>query len=239
MMRYWLQRAARKYGYEIRKAPFPDFQSVSVFDLALHYLMATRGENLTFIEVGANDGRSSDLLCNLIEKHHWRGVLIEPQPAAFEKLKTHYAGMSDRLSFENVAISSDPNPLVLYGIPNSTSTLASANPKIVTQQSGVKLQDLVKMTVQTARLDDVVRKHGLSALDVLQLDTEGYDWDVLQTLDLSATRPWLIRFEHGHLPPMMIGKMTQYLNAHGYDMAYGGYEHDSVALRKDLTVPQT
>jgi FkbM family methyltransferase len=236
MMRYWLQRATRKYGYEIRKAPFPDFHSVSVFDLALQYLMATRGESLTFIEVGANDGKSSDLLCDLVLKHHWTGVLIEPQPGAFEKLKARYANMSDRLSFENVAISSDPNPLVLYGIRNSTSTLASANPKIVTQQSGIKPQDLIKMTVPTARLDDIVQKHSLTALDVLQLDTEGYDWDVLQTLDLAVTRPWLIRFEHGHLPPLLIGKMTQYLNAHGYDMAYGGYEHDSVALRKDLTV---
>ncbi len=35
--------------------------------------------------------------------------------------------------------------------------------------------------VQTARLDDLVEKHQLSNIDLLQVDTEGFEWEVLQT----------------------------------------------------------
>jgi len=113
----------------------------------------------------------------------------------------------------------------------------SFDPKIIAKQSGVKPQDMVSISVPTARLDDVLLKHGLTHVDVLQLDTEGHDWDALQTLDLTRTRPLLIRFEHGHLSPKAIGSMTQRLNQHDYLVYFGGYESDSMALRKDFILP--
>ena len=234
-MKSWVRLVARKYGYEIRKAPFANFESVSVFDLALHYLIATRSDTLTFIEVGANDGISGDPLREFILKYRWKGVLVEPQPAVFAKLKANYAGLDDGISFENVAISSSPDSLELYRLSSaSLSTVVSANPKIAAKQLGVKQHELEKILVPSARLDDIVAKYGLTSLDILQLDTEGHEWDILQTLDLTKTRPWVIHFEHGHLSPATIGKMTQYLNAHGYPLYYGGFESDSVALRNDL-----
>jgi FkbM family methyltransferase len=234
-MKDWVRTAARRRGYEIRKAPFPNFQAVSVYDLALHYLIATRGTQLTFIEVGANDGISDDPLREFILKYHWKGVLIEPQPAVFETLKRNYAGKDDGISFENVAISSNPAPLELYRLcSTSPSSVASSNPKIAAKQLQVKAHELEKIMVPTTKLDDIVAKYGMNSLDILQLDTEGCDWDVLQTLDLTKTRPWQIGFEHGHLSPMAIGKMTEHLNAHGYRVHFGGYETDSVALRNDF-----
>src|SRR5580704_6695904 len=118
MLRH-LRSAARRFGFEIRKAPFANFESVPVFDLALQYLLTTRGSELTFIEVGANDGEFNDPLREYIVKFQWRGVLIEPQPDVFERLKLNYAGQSDRLSFENVAISTDTAPIALYRLPDS------------------------------------------------------------------------------------------------------------------------
>lgn len=240
-MKALVRRAARKYGYEIRKAPLPNFKSVSVFDLALHYLVAVRGERRTFVEVGANDGLSGDPLRDYILRYKWKGVLIEPQPDVFARLKANYDGRDDGISFENVAISSDPNAITIYRLPTRSpggtvgaATVASANQKITAKQLGVKADKLERILVPTLRLDEIVARHKLADLDILQLDTEGLDWEVLQTLDLEKTRPWLIRFEHGHLPPRAIGAMTQHLNAHGYDVHFGGYESDSVALRSDF-----
>jgi FkbM family methyltransferase len=240
-MKALVQRTARKYGYEIRKAPLPNFKCVPVFDLALHYLIAVRGERQTFLEVGANDGLSGDPLREYILKHEWKGVLVEPQPDVFARLVKNYAGEHEGLSFENVAVSSDPRPITMYRMPPSaaestlgTATVASADPKITARQLGVSADQLEKIQVPTARLDDIVARHGLAELDILQLDTEGFDWDVLQTLDLNRTRPWLIRFEHGHLSPKAIGDMTAHLNAHDYDVNFGGYESDSLALRSDF-----
>src|SRR5687768_8236069 len=38
---------------------------------------------LTFLQIGAFDGESNDDLRGLVIKHRLRGVLVEPQPAAF------------------------------------------------------------------------------------------------------------------------------------------------------------
>jgi FkbM family methyltransferase len=236
-----LQRTARKYGYEVRKAPQANFGCVSVFDLAMQYLIAIRGEQQIFLEVGANDGVSGDPLREYILKYKWQGVMVEPQPDVFARLKANYAGEHEGIAFENVAISSDPNPLKMYRLPISsrdstlgTSTVASGDPKVAAKQLHMKTADLEKIHVPTARLNDLMQKHGLEELGILQLDTEGFDWDALQTLDLTRTRPWLIRFEHGHLSPHAIGAMTKHLNAHDYDVNFGGYEADSIALRKDF-----
>jgi FkbM family methyltransferase len=235
MIKDWVQRQARRYGYEIRKAPFAKFEAVPVFDLALHYLMRTRGEAQRFIEVGANDGTSSDALQAYIVKYPWTGLLVEPQPDAFARLKVHYAAMSDRLAFENVAVSSNPEPITLYRAPKvDGSTVASSNAKTTAKQLHLREEELERILVPTARLDDLARKHGLEDAAVMQLDTEGFEWEVLQTLDLGRVRPLMIAFEHGHLPPASIGAMTAHLNASGYDVYFGGYESDSVALRKDF-----
>lgn len=203
--------------------------------------MATRGQNLTFIEVGANDGTSSgDPIREFIVKYPWKGVLVEPQPDVFEALKANYAGFEDRISFENVAISNSPTPLELYRVPQDSkskhkgSSIASFDHKITAKQAQTRPNDLDKITVPTARLDDIVARYGLTSFDVLQLDTEGYDFEVLQTLDLTKTRPWLIGFEHGHLSPAAIDSMTRHLNAHGYSVNFGGYHTDSAALRDDF-----
>src|ERR1035438_3422409 len=95
-MKSWMLVAARKLGYEIRKAPLPSYQSAPVFSLAIHYLLATRGDQLSFIEVGANDGEFDDPLREYIVKYPWKGVLIEPQPDVFERLKANYAKLHNR-----------------------------------------------------------------------------------------------------------------------------------------------
>jgi FkbM family methyltransferase len=241
MLRH-LRSAARRFGFEIRKAPFANFESVPVFDLALQYLLTTRGSELTFIEVGANDGEFNDPLREYIVKFQWRGVLIEPQPDVFERLKLNYAGQSDRLSFENVAISTDTAPIALYRLPDScplsrqkfAAAVASSNQGRTARLLPVKPHQLEKVVVPTAQLDDIIVKHHLAGLHILQIDTEGLDWEVLQTLDLTKNRPLLIRYEHGHLSAQVIGAMTQHLNAHGYLVNFGGLEADSVALRRDF-----
>jgi FkbM family methyltransferase len=239
-MKTWIQRTARRYGYEIRKVPFADFQAAPVFDLALHYLMGTRGEALTLIQVGANAGREDDPVRPYLLKYPWRGVLIEPQPDVFEMLKLNYAGLESRLFFENVAISTSPEPLKLYRLPTGVTpsdSIVSFDPKIIAKQSGVKAQQMVSISVPTVRIDEILAKYQMTEVDVLQLDTEGYDWDALQTVDLTKVRPLLVRFEHGHLSPKTIGSMTRHLNQHGYLVYYGGYESDSIALRNDFILP--
>jgi FkbM family methyltransferase len=239
-----LQALARKFGYEIRKAPSAGFRPAPVFKLALQCLTFKYGETLRFIQVGANDGIFGDPLREHILAHKWRGVLVEPQPEIFEQLKANYAGLEDRLSFENVAITGLSNTVTLYrakdtfrktdGTTIFRSSLASLNPRFASILLGVKAVDLEAISVPTARLDDLVAKYRLHDLELLQIDTEGHEPQVLDTLDLSKTKPKLIQFEHGHLSPKVLGGITESLNAHDYLVYYGGYQADSLAMHCSL-----
>lgn len=238
--RQLLRSSAQRFGYEIRKAPLPGFTPAPVFDLAVQFLMLRRGPALRFVQVGANDGARGDPLRKYILRNAWIGVLVEPQPEVYESLKANYAGLEDRLSFENVAISDQPGTVTLYRAAlapaghDGASTVASMNAALTAMQLRQKASELQRIRVPAVRLDDLIGKHGLHDLDLLQIDTEGYDWRVLQTLDLARTAPRLIQFEHGHLSPGDISRMTAHLNDHGYSLYFGGHQSDSLAMRGDL-----
>jgi hypothetical protein len=119
MIKTLLRKAAARVGYEIRKAPLPGFLPARIFDLVVQYVILTRGESLRFIQVGANDGRYGDPLRRYVLKYPWKGILVEPQPEVYEALKLNYAGLEDRLFFENVAISTDAGGMTLYRARNT------------------------------------------------------------------------------------------------------------------------
>src|ERR1700761_6797871 len=141
MIKSLLRANVKKYGYEIRKAPVTKFQPLPVFELAIQNLLLTHGEQLTFIEIGANDGVSSDPLREFIVKYPWKGVLVEPQPDVFETLKSNYAHLENRIFFENVAIASNSGPIEMYRIskshraPHGGSTIASVSAKTTAKQA--------------------------------------------------------------------------------------------------------
>lgn len=229
-MRRLIQNALRSRNIELRKAPAVPWSPVPVFVLAAEHLMHLRGDDLTFIQVGANDGVADDPIRDFITTRGWRGILCEPQADVFQKLKHNYAAQADRLIFENVAISADPGGLTLYRSPGADNTISSANPKTTAQQSGVPEADLVRVTVPTLTLDALIERHQIGRLDILQVDVEGYDFEVLKTLSLERYRPAVIQFEHGHLTPQAVSDVAAHLNAHGYLLNYGGRQSDSVAM---------
>jgi FkbM family methyltransferase len=244
MIKTLLRKAAACVGYEIRKAPLPGFLPARIFDLVVQYVILTRGESLRFIQVGANDGRYGDPLRRYVLKYPWKGILVEPQPEVYEALKLNYAGLEDRLFFENVAISTDAGGMTLYRARNTferegeatryAASVASSDRRVTSKQLGLSPHDLEKVEVPTARLDDLVSKYAFEDFELLQIDTEGHDWHVLQTLDLSRVRPLVIQFEHGHLRPKELGRAVAHLNSHGYLVYYGGHQSDTLALRSDV-----
>jgi hypothetical protein len=104
-------------GIELRKAPARQVAQLPVFRLAIGALMQASTRPLRFVQVGANDGVYGDPLRAYIERHHWRGILVEPQPDVFARLVENYRGSCDNLIFENVAISPDEHILRLYRVP--------------------------------------------------------------------------------------------------------------------------
>lgn len=235
-----LQASLRQRGIDLRKVP-AQFEHIPVFRLAVEALMARRGDALNFVQIGANDGMFGDPLRSYILSRGWRGVLVEPQPGVFEKLKANYAGCADRLVFENLAIS-DQGALTLYLPPLElegrdtvyAESIVSSNARVIARQIGMSEDKLRKVEVPAMTLDSLFAKHGIVDLDLLQIDAEGYDWQVLQTLDLNRIRPRLIQLETGHLGRRDLASLARHLNGAGYLIYYGGWQGDTIAMERSF-----
>lgn len=237
-IRHSFQHRLRSRGLELRKTP-PAYLPLPVFDLAVQALMAQRGHTLKFVQIGANNGIDGDPLHQFIVKYGWQGVLVEPQPNIFETLVANYADHTSRLAFENVAISRGDS-LILFLPPKDWPrdadgvTYVSGFPAVLARQIDVAESSLSQIEVPAMTLDALLAKHDIDQLDLLQIDTEGFDWEVLQTIDLTRFKPAIIHIETGHLSRDALAKVAARLTEADYLIYYGGWQGDSVAMRRDL-----
>lgn len=228
-----------EHGVEVRKAPTFRYQALPIFDLCVQYLMLKRGAQLRFVQVGANDGVFGDPLRHYVLNYAWTGVLVEPQPAVFQLLKKNYASQAN-LNFENVAISSLAGSISLYlppaeaVEPTYAQSVASAKAAITARQLGLKARELVEISVPCMTLNALCEKYNMTEFDVLQIDTEGYELEVIKSLDFKRCDVALIQFEHGHLNRQQCDSMARHLESSGYDLYWGGHQSDSIALKQGL-----
>jgi hypothetical protein len=71
-------------------------------------------------------------------------------------------------------------------------------------------------------------KHALPRVDVLQIDTEGFDYRVFKQFDFAAYRPAIVNIEVVNLKPEELNALQGDLAGLGY--IYFQYEMDLMAL---------
>jgi FkbM family methyltransferase len=191
--------------------------------------------DIFFVEIGANDGVCGDPLHPHIVRHRWRGLLVEPLPDVFLQLKETYKQCKGLL-FENIAIGENPGWRDMHRIsadalsngtlPPWTKGIASffndRNALGGCRIPGSAFEEIRShITVEKVPCDtlqNVLRKHGVTKIDVLQVDVEGYDYHVLKQLDFSLFRPKIIRIEWLNLPDDEKSLALELLNSQGYQI---------------------
>lgn len=210
---------------------YVDHPPASVFG-AMLLQRFPRLEGLTFVQVGANDGRRFDPIHGFVRRYGWRGVLVEPVPANFTRLKANYAG-TPGLTFLRAAVDLARGRRTIYHLSEDTPPpvpewawgLASFERSHLL--GTVKLQgwdvDVIAETEVPSIIWEDVWTHlpaeAGAACDVLVVDTEGYDITLLRAADLAARRPRLIHFEHAHIPRADRLDFYASLVGLGYDFA--------------------
>ena len=53
-------------------------------------------------------------------------------------------------------------------------------------------------------------------IDLLQIDVEGYDYEIIKMIDFERVKPLIIHFEHGHLPIEQFEECLEVLIKQGY-----------------------
>lgn len=225
-----LQSCLLNSGIQVGKWPNSRFNVFSVFDLIIsHPHIQKKASGFTFIQVGANDGvNGGDPIREYIRNNYWNGVLIEPQPQVFERLRRNYEGMNN-LYFENVGISNERGSMKLY-VPQKDDTTAS-----FVKGSIHSNESLTEIDVNCVRLDDIIEKYQLNEIDLLQIDTEGFEYNVIQSINFSKHLPNIIQFEHGHMSRKHISQTFQLLSSQDYVFYYGGKQHqDTIAIQSNF-----
>ncbi len=185
-----------------------------------------------FVQVGAHDGEMHDPLNSLLLKNKWNGILIEPQKDMLKKYKNRYKDR-DNLIFINAAVHPTESSIDLYKIKSpdeySHTGWASIMPKRF--KDTIYEKDLIIEKVRAIPLMNIIHNSGFKHIDLLQIDTEGYDLDVLKMFDLNIFHPLLIQFEHYHLSKKQYEESVDYLKNYGYVCFKKGY--DTISIKKD------
>lgn len=240
MLRSLLKGIPLRFGYEIRKAhpeSYPEIETIDLLELAVRELMARRGPVLTFVQIGANDGITGDPIREFILRHSWKGILVEPQPAVFEQLRKNYADQP-QLCFEQCAIATSSGSAKFYTVREQggdgvyASTLASFDRSLV-EQYGKKRRNATveEISVPTLTPADLLKKHGFTVFDLLQIDAEGYDFELLKMFNIGPDGPAVIHFESGNLRPAVQRQCYGYLCERGYRVLT--LRGDTLALKKN------
>ena len=168
------------------------------------------GDTAFAVQIGSNDGKTSDPLHKLLkERERWGGLFVEPVPHIFERLRNNYPD-SDRFSFENSIINDGSNVKFYWvsekakesdlGFPPWHDQLGGFDRSHITSHIPELEPFIEEAELDGITIDQLLRKHGVSEVDILHIDTEGSDYKILSQLDLDAFQPLVILYERKHLP---------------------------------------
>lgn len=198
--------------------------------------------NATFVQVGANDGDALDPLQEAIARTSWTGVMVEPVPYVFKRLSANMAG-NHRVALANVAIADEDGVKDFYHLAEAAPgddvwpwyhALGSFNRDVLLSHVEV-IPDIESRIITTpvpcVTFDSLCEQYSLTRVDVIQIDTEGYDDVVLGLIDLARYRPQVVMYERIHLEPESQARLLKRLRAHGYEVFNDSM--DTVAVHRD------
>lgn len=195
----------------VTRVPGLKVRSCLPFVLA-HELL--RNPRLTFLQIGAFDGVGEDDFRSLIVAHKLRGVLVEPQPSAFARLQQTYRNQPN-VTLLQAAIAEQEGSRNLYCKRGEASMAASFDREHL-RRHGIADGDIVAEPVSCHTIESALRAGGLTNVDLIQIDAEGYDWQIIRSIDFNRLRPRIIRFEYRNLSPRDGDACLTHLAAQGY-----------------------
>ncbi len=174
------------------------------------------------IQIGSNDGVRFDNLNKFIKGYSPKSLLVEPIKKNFEDLKKNYINQKN-IFFENSAISVNNEINKLFKVDENKLELYDEHIKGITSfkiahliKHGVSKSHIVEEKVNSLSINNLIEKYSLNQIDLLMLDTEGYDCEiVIDFLSNNASRPFII-LEYIHSTHESFKKLLKILEIKEY-----------------------
>ena len=203
--------------------------------VSFHYILKTFNyldEIHFFVQVGAHDGLMHDPLHFFLSSNRWNGILIEPQKEMLTLFKNRYKHR-DNLFFSESAVHPTESSVKLFKIKNpenySQTGWATIIPNGLSDHQGEK--ELEVIVVKAMHLMKIIQNTNFKKIDLLQIDTEGFDYEVLKMFDFKLYKPLLVQYEHCHLSKENFKKSINILCDNGYLTLRK--KNDVIAIKKE------
>lgn len=175
-----------------------------------------------YFQIGTNNG--NDLFNKKVRNDKPDLViLVEPNAELEPVIRKNYEGVPNVFIFSKAIYYEDDSELTLY-IPAKKGVFGSrADNGLVYENIHFSLvpmndwgskEDMVKLKTQSIKFDSLCRIFGLKHIDYLQMDTEGFDSEIIKMIDLSKIDIKQIRYEQWNFDPEVFTKYHNDKAAH-------------------------
>lgn len=168
-------------------------------EVILHHFKdrVTGDQPLTFLDLGANDGKTLSNTYALMEQG-WGGVYVEASPRAYLKLKGTVPERKG-LYFYNCAIGTHNGRAKFYEsgehiTANDVGLISTLVPSEIQRWKGSKFDNFTETEVDCYRWLTFLNRLMLKKFDFVSIDIEGMDLEVLKQMDLSETSMVCVEF---------------------------------------------
>ena len=161
-----------------------------------------------YIDIGAHDGLQASNTAFLEFHRNWRGILVTPSTKHFQQCKVN---RPNSFVINAACVCMDYPHATIDGNFNSINGCPKDSPLASTISQNITVSALSLNSI----LDRYIKEQDLckTTIDLLKIDTYGYDLEVLKGIDLSKYNPNYILIElydHNH------DTITEYLQSNNY-----------------------
>lgn len=190
---------------------------------------------IKFVQIGANDGVQFDSLYFTVTSGGWGGIVVEPLKDLFDRLAANYQDYSS-VTPVNVALHPTKDEENIYRVGRSylssypawAAGIASMDKSHLLKHN-IKEEHINCETVQCKSFMSLLIDYNCLNADVLQIDTEGFDAEVIRMIDFSRFRPIMIKFEWMNLSSREQCGVKEILQNQGYTFRVEPDGADAVA----------
>jgi FkbM family methyltransferase len=219
----YLKKQVNKTGYQIKKR-----DNFIFLDSILYKLLAKKG-NVNFIQIGGNDGVNDDPLHHFIvwNNNKVSGYILEPVKDYYLELKKNYLNFP-KIETLNLAIHNTQTEMIINRVnPESSAILPKYTKGIASFKKEhhinckVPTEHMIEEKVKCISLSNLLKEKEIASVDLLQIDTEGYDAEIILNIDFNQFKPSIINFEY-YVPNTMsketFEKILDVLHKHDYEI---------------------
>lgn len=166
-MKREIRKFVRRFGFDIIKFQKDQMGIYPFYDMAKF----VKSKDPLFFDIGANIGQTVKDFNEVFKKATIHA--FEPTPNTFEILKNNTSNVK-KLHLWNYGVGSSGEDLLLneYACPNTNSFFD------IHSYESCKLKG--KTLVKTTTVDQFVTENGIQMIDVLKIDTEGFELEVFK-----------------------------------------------------------